>query len=516
MAFTVTSKNNEKTFDKEIIYIGTRAKCDFKIDVGFDCILGLKYNAASGKCILVNKFGYEQFKFRGENLPPKLEIDKVCKIMTETSDEFITIKIIPNPQTQEVSTKQVSDVSSKQLETQRNIIESERISIIKEVSSNISELRRKISMNSKVGILLHIALFVTSFVCAFAVSNYLMGLPLSEDANVINIPTNTRLVLIYALVIYSVGLMLKQGVALFLYNKQTGRKNDTAEKLMVILPLFFYFSVYIINLLYYIASKSMSTFAVLISIFYVGTTSLLAVACGYFRFNSAQIRKELDTYEYREDFEHVVKSYQNWINSYISNLSGSKVQKIRDKLLNLQMWSLFESILGIITAPFLAYGVSNTLAMCFPEAAGWLRIGGLRFSPIFLVLAAFLIIFAFFSFVNGFLIKKKMSATRVIKQDGFNNYLNHGVEIYGLEGLKILDSEMRRYFIIGLSIILIEFTMNISYFTQEIGGDMKGIFTSAIAALVPTALLIAESIMLAHTKFEVNACEELLAKTDTE
>ena len=152
--------------------------------------------------------------------------------------------------------------------------------------------------------------------------------------------------------------------------------------------------------------------------------------------------------------------------------------------------------------------------MCFPEAAGWIRIGGLRFSPIFLVLATFLIIFAFFSFVNGFATKKRIRASEIIKQDGFSNYFQHGVEIYGLEGIKRLDEEMIRFFLIGLGIILIEFTMNVSYFMGEIGGNLSGIFLSCVAALVPTALLIAETVMLSGTKFEMSAIEELLAKID--
>ena len=180
------------------------------------------------------------------------------------------------------------------------------------------------------------------------------------------------------------------------------------------------------------------------------------------------------------------------------------------------MWSGVEVFLGLITAPFLAYGVSNTLAMCFPEAAGWMRIGGLRFSPIFLVLATFLIIFAFFAFVNAFTIQKRIGASEIIKQDGFSNYLSHGVEIYGLEGSKKLDSDMRKYVSIGLAIILIEFSMNISYFTQEIGSDMKGLLISCVAALVPTALLIAETIMLGHTNFGIFASEELIARIDKE
>ena len=180
----------------------------------------------------------------------------------------------------------------------------------------------------------------------------------------------------------------------------------------------------------------------------------------------------------------------------------------------LQIKSVGEICLGILTAPFLAYGVSNTLAMCFPEAAGWVRISGLRFSPVFLVLATFMIIFAFFAFVNAFLCNKKIQASNVLKNDGFSNYFKHGVEIYGLQGIKKLDVDMQRSFIIGLCIIFIEFSMNISYFMQEMGGDLGGMFLSAVAAMVPTALLIAETYMLSQTKFDTYACDELLAKLD--
>ena len=102
----------------------------------------------------------------------------------------------------------------------------------------------------------------------------------------------------------------------------------------------------------------------------------------------------------------------------------------------------------------------------------------------------------------------------MLKNDGFSNYMQHGTEIYGLQGAKKIDTDMRRSFIIGLCIIFIEFSMNISYFMQEIGGDLSGILLSAVAALVPTALLIAETFMLSQTKFETFACQEVLAKYD--
>ena len=73
---------------------------------------------------------------------------------------------------------------------------------------------------------------------------------------------------------------------------------------------------------------------------------------------------------------------------------------------------------------------------------------------------------------------------------------------------------MRRFYTIGLVIVFIEFSMNASFFMQEMGGDLSGMLLSTIAALVPTALLIAETYMLSQTKFETFACEELIEKID--
>ena len=125
-----------------------------------------------------------------------------------------------------------------------------------------------------------------------------------------------------------------------------------------------------------------------------------------------------------------------------------------------------------------------------------------------------MIIFAFFNFVNGFTCNKKVQGSNVIKQDGFSDFAQHGVEIYGIEGVKKVDKDMRRSFLIGLAIIIIEFSMNVSYFMQSIGGDLGGILLAGVAALVPTALLIAETLLLSQTKFEIFACEGLIAKTE--
>lgn len=526
MGFSISSLNNEKTFkDKQLINIGSKPEFDYQLNLGFDFMLTVQY--MNNKCIVLNQFNNPKFTFKGQTFE-KIEVDNVCKIKVEGTDEFITIKVQPEEvhTVKSIANEELTEEDIKglygdnagtriKLEKRKSDIEQTRVGIIKQVSYQVNDLKKKISMNSKAGILMHIAMLFASLVTAFGISNYLTGLPLKDAGSVIQMPTNLKLIFIYALIVYGIALTLKQGVFVNL-QKKSGIKviTQNIDIMLLSISAIFFTAVYIINVLYYIAPGTFPIFAVLISLFFVGTTGFLAIACGYLKNNSSIYSLDLDKVEYREDFEKVVKDYQQWIEMFVNNLSQNKIKTIKDKIFNLQIKSIGEIILGILTAPFLAYGVSNTLAMCFPEAAGWVRISGLRFSPVFLVLATFLIIFAFFMFVNGFWTNRKMLASNVLKQDGFSNYLQHGVEIYGLEGMRRLNSEMRRSFIIGLCIIFIEFSMNVSYFSQEIGGDLSGLLLSLVAALVPTALLIAETYMLSQTKFEIYACEELVAKLD--
>ncbi len=530
MAFTIITRNTQNTFESEdLINISSKAGGNCCINFGFDYVLTVQYDKNTGKCCILNPLNCNNFLFKGVPLAQKLEFDNMCKLMVKDSDEFITIKysagqtsnVIEKPfQTRleqpQSSSNNNNSTAKMRIEEKKSCIEQARVSIIKQVGFQINDLKNKISMNSKAGIFLHIGLFAASIVLAFGVANYLTGLPLKDAATVIQMPVNMRLVVIYSVIIYAIGLTLKQGIFLFLQNKVNTEysSNAAAEKFMIVSPLIFFAGVYVINLLYYMTPKSMPFFAIFMSLFFTAGCIALAVSCGYFKHNSTILSKELDKYEYREDFEKVMREYQQWIEHFINNLSAPKIRNIKDRLFNLQLKSAGETILGILTAPFLAYGVSNTLAMCFPEAAGWIRISGLRFSPVFLVLASFLIIFAFFAFVNAFFCNKKIQASNVLKNDGYSNYLQHGVDIYGLQGVKKLDTEMRRSFIIGICIIFIEFSMNISYFMQEMGGDISGMFLSSVAALVPTALLLAETYMLSQTKFEIYTCDELIAKLD--
>ena len=191
MAFSITSKNNSKTYnDKDVITISSKQTGDYFLDLGFEFMLTLQYNTQAGKCILFNQFNNQKFLFKGQPVPTKLEIDKICKIMVADSDEYILIKVLDNanshsPAVQNNQSNPVNQTKIKKekfdeadvsaiygndvnaaaklkVEQIQNSIELERVAIIKQVGAKINDLKRKISMNSKIGIILHIASFLAS------------------------------------------------------------------------------------------------------------------------------------------------------------------------------------------------------------------------------------------------------------------------------------------------------------------------------------------------------------------
>ena len=548
MPLIISTKYGEKVFeDKDVISISSKPGSDIVLNFGFDFLLTIQYDKITNTASVLNPFNNPNFMFKGMPIGAKVDVTNICKIMVSNSDEFITVKVVqpqaapqPNqavtqtqrqPETVSSIAKQdftkediqklygSSDAETKiKLDANKADIEKERVAIIKQVSYKINDLKNKISMGSKSSVVLHIGLFFASITSAFGLTNYLTGLPLKEAESIIQMPTNLRLVLLYSLIIFGIGLMFKQGVYLFFQNKlnKVTPTSKIAESFMLYIPLIFYIAIYVINVLYYIAPGGFPFFAILISLFFVSVTATLAAGCGYFKSNNVENAVSLEQYEYREDFEKVVKDYQRWIERYINSLSSKKLKEIKDKIFLHQIKATGETILGILTAPVLAYGVSNTLAMCFPEAAGWIRISGLRLSPVFLTLAALMIVFGFFMFANAFTNVRKVQGSNVLKQDGFSNYQNHGVEIFGLEGCKKLEADKRRSLVIGIAIVVIEFTMNVSYFSQSFGGDLSAMLLSMVAALVVTALLIAETYMLSATKYDIWALEELIAKVDKE
>ena len=207
MAFTISTKNKEKTFnDKELVNICSKDGFDFKLDVDFDCMLAVQYDANTNKCTVLNQFNNDRFLFKGKVVPAKLEVDKVCKIMIDGTDDYITIKTIGSSLNTKLAEENLTESDLKDLygedvnvnarlkiEKRKAELEQVRIAITKDTDNEINDLKHKLSMNSKSGVVLHIALLIMSLVSSFGVSNYLTGLPLEDAQNIIQMPTNLKL-----------------------------------------------------------------------------------------------------------------------------------------------------------------------------------------------------------------------------------------------------------------------------------------------------------------------------------
>lgn len=413
-----------------------------------------------------------------------------------------------------------SEISSQNVPVQDDDIfgnvEKQRIAIIKEIGFKILELKNNIKSTSITLFVLNVAMAILAVVSSFGITNFLLGFKIDNTSSVLNLTTNFGFLICVTAIVAAICMILKQSVFSLLdfnANKKFGDSN-IAQKFVIGISSFFLFIVYVMNLFYYKAIPGFVVASLFISLLFVGGLAVVTVGGGYFKFQTKLYQKQLTNCEFREDFESVMKSYRKLISGYINKLSQNKINTVKSNLVNNQMKMVMEVFVGLLTAPFLAYGVSNTLASCFPEAANWVRISGLRFSPIFLTLATFLIIFAFFSFVRAFAIGKQIKGSEIIKFDGFHDYASHGVTVLGLDSMRNLEREKKVVMFIACFIILIEFTMNVSYFITEIGGDIQGMFLSFVTALVPTALLIAETHMLSATMHKINNYSELLATLD--
>lgn len=382
----------------------------------------------------------------------------------------------------------------------------------KEIYAKILSLKDKIKTFNLTNKLLTAAICILSVMSSFAVTNYLLNIEINNTASTLHLTTNFWFLTFIAIVIAAICIALKNAMAIsFLYNSLLQKQKNidiNMQKRISIMSIIFLFVVYILNLLYYADFSGFSAF--FISLLFVGSLYIATAISAHFSSQIKISQKYLEMYERENVIKQNIYKAKEAIRYFLMNISDKKILSIKNNLLNSQFKMTVEVIIGILTSPFLAYGVSNTLAGCFPEAANWVRISGLRFSPVFLVLATFLIIFAFFSFTKAFSIGKQIKGSEIIKSDGFIDYKLHGIKVYGHNSIQNFENEKMFSMVIACFIIVIEFTMNVSYFITEIGADAQGMFLSVITALVPTALLIAETNILASTIYKIHNLNELV------
>ena len=554
MKVTITSKNNEKVFnDSNVINIGTAPNCNFKLNLDFDLIISLQ-KLENGRWQIVNNFKSDKVLFRGQPIGHSIEIGSLCKLMIADTDEYISIKITAagtNPKVvpgslelanrknaerikkaenkrtitmiedEELNEQDIETLYGKGVGAQTKIkidrkkadIERRRALITKEIAYKANYLRNKLVQNEIILAFLNFFIIFVPFSMALILKDiFRYDSPQGQQMQ-------NRILFLAAIGFIVVTLVLKLGQFLTLQNKGKVKVNQSSKTIQS-LCLLSGGGIFAACILFSLVEVALHTYSLplLIPQMLIGC-SFLCIFFGIFaaiiQNTIAETGEELDSYESREDFQSVVKDYQQWIALYVNNISRKKLKDISNKIFNLEIKAGIEYVVGALTAPFLAYGVSQTLAECFPEAAGWIRLAeGFKFSPIFLALAVFMIVFAFHCFATSFATTKRVLASNVIKQDGFSDYNIHGVALHGVESSKNLKKESKKFFLIALAVVFIEITMNVSYFIGVMGGDVMGMILSFIAALLPTAILIMETTMLGNTKFEIIIREELLEKVD--
>ena len=554
MKVTITSKNNEKVFnDSNVINIGTAPNCHFKLNLDFDLIISLQ-KLENGRWQVVNNFKSDKVLFRGQPIGHSIEIGSLCKLMIADTDEYISIKITAagtNPKVvpgslelanrksaerikkaenrrtitmiedEELNEQDIETLYGKGVGAQTKIkidrkkadIERRRALITKEIAYKANYLRNKLVQNEIILAFLNFFIIFVPFSMALILKDiFRYDSPQGQQMQ-------NRILFLAAIGFIVVTLVLKLGQFLTLQNKGKVKVNQSSKTIQS-LCLLSGGGIFAACILFSLVEVALHTYSLplLIPQMLIGCSFLcifLGIFAAIIQNTIAETGEELDSYESREDFQAVVKDYQQWIALFVNNISRKKLKDISNKIFNLEIKAGIEYVVGIITAPFLAYGVSQTLAECFPEAAGWIRLAeGFKFSPIFLTLAVFMIVFAFHCFATSFATTKRVLASNVIKQDGFSDYNVHGVVLHGVESSKNLKKESKKFFLIALAVVFIEITMNVSYFIGVMGGDVMGMILSFIAALLPTAILIMETTMLGNTKFEIIIREELLEKVD--
>lgn len=392
-------------------------------------------------------------------------------------------------------------------------IEKQRVTIIKEIGYKILALKNNIKTFNVISLLLNVAILILSAACAFGLSNYMLGLSPEISDSEINLVTNFWFFGACAFVLFAIVSAFRISVSsLYIFYSNPAKKFEKQphfQKFVVFNTLICLIAVYVINLLYYKEIYDIFI-AIFISFIFAGTLIACAVIAAFYKYRLKILQMELIDCEFRQDVESVFKNYRRFILDRISKLSENKIDAVKKRLSNYRFRMFIEAFIGLVTVPFLAYGVSNSLAMCFPESAYWLRLSGFRFSPVFLLLAIFFVIFAFLLFVKTFTLTKQIKGSESIKFDGFIDYETQGVTLFGLDSVRNLESERKFVLFLACFIIVIEFSMNISYYLNVSDGGFAGLFLSAACAFVPTLLLITQAVFLGSTIYKIKNCENLL------
>ena len=253
------------------------------------------YNEKPFSKILVT----ENFKLNVKNLPDLITIT----VKNDIQNINTVQKTISYPKKEPVKT------AAAAVQVKEDIfdgdIEHNRIAIIKEIGYKITELKDAVKSTNITAFMLNIAIPVLSVVCAFGMTNFLLGLKIDNSKSVLNLTTNAGFLVCMTAIVIAISYILKQGIYSLLDSTKTKKfgDNNFAQKFIVAAAGIFMFIVYIINLFYYKDIPGFSAAAFFISLLFAGTLATVSAASGYFKFQLKELNAQLMNCEYRQDFE---------------------------------------------------------------------------------------------------------------------------------------------------------------------------------------------------------------------
>lgn len=139
MTLTIISSKQEKTFqNKDFITIGSNPQCDFYIDLDENCMLTVHFDKTGSKCVITNNFPNNKILFKGKPVKERIVFDNICKLLIADSEEFISMRLTPDEQTQNTPTENI--VLTK-IEKRKSDLEKYRIAITKQIAFSVSDIK---------------------------------------------------------------------------------------------------------------------------------------------------------------------------------------------------------------------------------------------------------------------------------------------------------------------------------------------------------------------------------------
>ena len=366
MTVTISSKSGEKSFeDLNVINIGTAPKCNYRLDnIGFDLILSLQ-KKDDGKWQIVNSFKSDKVLFRGQPIGASVVIGSLCKLMIADSDEFISIKVTTagtNPkiapgslelanrksaekirraekktitmiEDEELNEQDIETLYGKGVGAQTKIkidrkkadIERRRALVTKEIAYKSNYLRQKLSQNEIILTVLNILIAFVPLALAYILKDIIR-------LDSLNGQLQNRVLFLVSITFIIVTMLLKQGQFLLLQHKDK-KNNSQSSVLIQRLCMLTSCGIFAVLIIASLAELMVHTYQLPILIpqmilLCAFLCIFLGIFSGFTKNIISESGEELDSYESREDFQAVVKDYQQWIQLFVNNITRKKLKDI--------------------------------------------------------------------------------------------------------------------------------------------------------------------------------------------